>query len=246
MHMCLRNVVLIDWVVIIVLVLCTVFVSMSAFPVDFVAYISSDISNPVKVESVPGYFLYLWVYLIGTLITGVIWVVIKSKVHLAKVISAYLFSIACAHLVTAALQRFVGRPRPDSIAFCGGSGTFSQCRRARSISEANYQFRSFPSEHASLSMSAGIFLTILLSEIWPCDSMLAALINMCPILQALVICGARICDRANHVDDVVAGIFIGSVISIISVKNFIGGLKAEEKKLDSALNTESMATNGYI
>ena len=135
--------------------------------------------------------------------------------HLSKnkLLVAYYFAISCNMCLSGGLKRFVGRPRPDTMTICGGDGSFSRCKETMSGSSLSDQFFSFPSGHSAEAMASLFFLSMFISDVWPENSMLILVLRLFPISLALFIGASRIWDRKHHVDDVVAGLFLGAVVS---------------------------------
>ncbi|KAL1515591.1 hypothetical protein AB1Y20_002211 [Prymnesium parvum] len=137
--------------------------------------------------------------------------------------AAWLWAIALTSLLTDAAKRYVGRLRPNWYAGCGWSDSTHAC----SIDFADGR-HSFPSGHSSLSMAAGLSLTLYLrmiidgrtllaadgaaAESAPLRRLLSALACV-PWLLALCIAASRVHDDWHFPSDVVAGSALGAWVA---------------------------------
>ena len=235
-----------DWVLILICTLATILVERVRFSSDFEAFVTSDIRNPLKTITISNVALYSITFILGPLSVAGIWAAFSFDPSLVRALSAYFFSVVFTHFVTSSLKFMVGRPRPDTVAFCGGDGSFRQCASVVSTDDLNWQFRSFPSLHASLSMAAAVFISLTLCHTWKWHSMVTAVFKFCPVMFALVIGASRVWDRACRADDVGVGFFLGAVIALAAFKTFVDGCEPEPKKMDNPLGTDTSTSTSAI
>ena len=211
--------------------------------------VNSDINNPKHLSTVPYNYLCIFTYGIGALVTIFVWS-LKCRDHtISQILSSYYFSLVFTIFLSSCIKHLVGRARPDTLAVCGGDGSYEQCSSVLSSHELSDQFHSFPSGHAAEAMSVAIFLTLLLTDIWPGSSMMSAIMKMAPSLWATFVSVSRIWDRAHHVDDVIAGVLLGAFVGYFTYRTFKIGIIEEQKiKKQNTTTTDVSASqfSSYI
>lgn len=238
---------ILDWIIAAVFLGVGIYIEHVPFSDDFVAYVNSDINNPKRTDTVPYSRLCIFTFGIGALLTLFIWVLHRRDYTISAILSSYFFSISFTVFVSSTLKHLVGRPRPDTMQVCGGDGSYLQCSTVLSGIDLYEQFYSFPSGHAAESMAAAIFITNLITEIWPSGSMFAAMLKLSPIIWALFIGASRIWDRCHHVDDVIAGFLLGGIIGFFSFRTFKIGVAVEQKKGGAApTDTSASQFSAYV
>ena len=204
-------------------------------------YIFSDIDYQEATETIPYGFLCIATYGIGSLLVFSLWTTLSFDVSIFSALFSYLFSICLTSFLTALISRFVARPKPDTLAVCGGDGSISSCASILTPSLLTQQFQSFPSYHASESMASAVFIAMLVGEMWNSSSLFVALMKLIPICFAMFVSVSRLWDRQAHVEDVAAGILIGSIISYICFLTFKRGQKLSRKVNNAPAITETSA-----
>lgn len=236
-----------DWLAVIVFLVAGLLIETMDFSDDFSSFISSDISNPKHTTTIPYKFICIYTFGVGAFITLVIWIMCRRDYTISAVLSSYYFSLCFTIFVSSCLKHLVGRPRPDTASVCGLDGSYLACSGVLSGHQLSDQFHSFPSGHAAESMSVGMFMTLLLSDIWVSGSMLSAMLKMAPVIWAIFVGVTRIWDRAHHVDDVIAGLFLGAVVGFFTFKTFKVGISADIKKPQSApAETSASQFSAYV
>lgn len=211
---------ILDWVMVLLVLGIGLLIDFLPFPGDFHPYIVSDIDNAARTSTIPFDYFCIFTFGLGALFVVVIWCTVSIGPSISGVLASYYFSLSLAILVGCVFKRMVGRPRPDTIAQCGGNGTFGQCKKVLSGAALSDQFQSFPSGHACESMAVAVFMTMLLMMVWDNFSMFGSLVKTLPIMISILVGCTRITDRAHHVDDVVAGWVIGGIIGYVVFKTF--------------------------
>jgi hypothetical protein len=191
-----------DWIVILLCVIGIIIIELSTFPSGFVPFISSDISHPIKSTTLPSATVFAMVFGFVPLILTLLSIIAWRSLAVLHALSAYFFAVLFTHFITRLLGHVVGRPRPDAVNLCGGSGSYDDCLSVLSRREAVDEFRSFPSLEASISMASALFASLFLNCLWDSTHMFSALFQLLPISAALFFGALKIMDRANHVDDV--------------------------------------------
>ncbi|KAH0786043.1 PAP2 superfamily protein [Histomonas meleagridis] len=113
---------------------------------------------------------------------------------------------------TEILKRYAGRPRPDVYAVCGNNTQYEDCTNVKKSTQDD-QFKSWPSGHSSTSMSTFYFLALFVQDICKRCHGIASFIGFVLILISLIIGATRIRDYRHHTDDVLAGLFIGYLVT---------------------------------
>lgn len=218
---------LFDWILIIFINVAG-FVSIGIkFNKDFNEYIDIDITEERKMSTIPYIIILIVEYAAVPLLMFLIIVFVSQTISARKTLTAYYFTIGLNLLVTNSLARFIGRPRPDTIAICGGDGSFQRCLNVLSSAELRTQFTSYPSVHTAEAMASLLFLSLFFSDLWPRFNMLILVLRLFPIFLAFLIGATRIWDRNSHVDDVVAGLVISSILCITVYTVYKKGQRAK-------------------
>jgi len=242
----LRKYAIIDWILALCVWIVGISIEYSSFPDNFVPYINSDISNPIKTSTIPYSLLCIFMYGVGTCIVLAIWLVYRRDVSVLKVLASYIFAINFTILLCSVFKRIVGRPRPDTLTLCGGDGSYKQCSTVLSAETLMNQFRSFPSGHAAESMASSVFITLLLSEIWSSGSMFSAMMKMIPVIWSIFVGISRIWDHAHHIDDVVAGYLLGLMVGCFTFKSLKVGIALEQKKTANPTDASASQFSAYV
>ena len=234
-----------DWIVVILVLLIGLKIDFSTFSDDFEPYFNTDINQPKRTTTIPYNYLCIITFGVGAFLVFVVWSSRKFDKSISSVLAAYYFTISFTIFVTCIIKKLVGRPRPDTVAVCGGQGSYHDCIKIVSKSRITDQFFSFPSGHAAEAMAPSMFMTLLFVEIWKSSSMISMSIKFLPIIFALIVSISRIIDRAHHVDDVVIGLFIGGLIGFITFLTFIQKYHTNEKhEMTDSSSIVSMSATG--
>ena len=247
----LGRIALVDWILAGVILALGLLVSYStAFPDDFEPFVSSDISQPLRTTTVPYTYLCILTFGFGGLVTAVVWTSFSGPQLLPKALAAFYFSLCLALSTCCVVKRLVLRPRPDTIAQCGGDGSYRQCSTALSGADLLDQFYSFPSGHAGESMSTGVFLALLLHHVWKSPTMIACVLKLLPVLASIAIGATRIIDRAHHADDVLVGWMIGAFAAFITFRTFARSAPTRSlpgrSRAVSDSSVMSLSARGYV
>lgn len=119
------------------------------------------------------------------------------------------FVVCTVGTITNLLKFFVGRPRPNMYAICGQNASLSTCESVPRFRRYD-TFASWPSGHASISMSATCYLVSFMKRaVRPSVSVLIFVLLV--FFAAFWVGGTRIKDYKHHPDDVVCGFLLGFV-----------------------------------
>lgn len=174
-------------------------------------------------ETVPGVFLFIILFVVSE-VTFISFYFLGKKFN--KIFRPFnvfaatwnlLTSQIAVQLLTEVIKSYVGRARPDMYSRCGYNAQYSTCKETGYV--LSDSFKSFPSGHASGSMSSLYFCSVFLLKVVSNDSIFVSLAALLYILLALYIGSTRIRDFRHHVDDVAAGFFIGYLITNLIWKN---------------------------
>ena len=233
-----------DWLLVVCLTICAHVLRFSNLPADFSTSASSDLSSPVRTETLSYAMVAVFVYVLGSLACAFVWMTQRRDISLLRVLCAYFFAVSVTAFIGSVIQLVVGRPLPDTIAVCGGDGSFAQCAQVLSAAELRAQFKSFPNVEVAEASAAAAFLVLMLTEIWPGQSMFSALATFFPAVFALFVAGCAILDRRARPDDAVVGIFIGIISSWITWITFWDGFKQKNDSKSNPLGTRTMSASG--
>ncbi|EAX99767.1 PAP2 superfamily protein [Trichomonas vaginalis G3] len=182
------------------------------FDKDFNEFLDIDIDQERKTATIPYIIILVVEYGAVPILMLLIIIFVSQTISIRKTLTAYYFAIGLNLLISNSLARFIGRPRPDTIAICGGDGSFQRCYNVLSATELRTQFTSFPSVHTSEAMTSLLFLSFFFSDLWSQFHMGILVLRLFPVCLAFLVGATRIWDRNSHVDDVLAGLFIGGVL----------------------------------
>ncbi|KAH0794260.1 Ser/Thr protein phosphatase [Histomonas meleagridis] len=192
---------------------------------EFLVY-TEDSRSDKKIEdlksvTVPVAVLYITIFFGGIILLISFGIICSTKITiLMQTLASYCFSVVFTFLVVVLIQNMIGRPRPDTKSYCGGNGSFKDCTESLNTKQLTEQYRSFPSLPSAIAMAVGVFLTYFLIEIWSTYSLFQTFISLVPVCLALFVGACEIWDRNCHIEDVITGFVIGSLISFVTVKFF--------------------------
>lgn len=205
---------IIDWIVVVVLLVTGLILELVPFPDNFEEYFNTDINQPRHSDTISYWIIFTGEFFVIPFLMFLMVLFVFPDFSKNRILCAYFCSIGINFVVSNGLKRFVARPRPDTIAVCGGDGSYQRCKQVLSGLELTHQFFSFPSAHASESMAALCFFSMFLSDVWTSKSLIMLVFRLFPICLSLLIGASRIWDRRHHADDVVAGLLIGAVSAV--------------------------------
>ena len=213
----------------------------------FIPSVTSDISEKLHSTTIHPVFHYLFLYAICPLVIVFSFTALIIDNSVFRGISAYLFSVCFSSALTAISSYFVGRPRPDTLAVCGGLGSFQECAQVLTEKKLIWQFNSFPSIRVTEMTSACAFLSLLFADFNHNQTHISTAIKLLPICLAAFVAACEILDRRAHVDDAVVGAFIGGIIAAFSYNSFKVGITKsptnELSRLKSQSDSVSVASN---
>ncbi|OHT11086.1 PAP2 superfamily protein [Tritrichomonas foetus] len=238
----LKKYAFLDWVAVAVVLATGLTIDFSPYPRDFRANIISDIDQPLRTSTIPYNYLCIITFGIGGVVAAFIWLNHHGlDSSLSKCLAAYYFSICFTILISCFLKKVIARPRPDTLARCGGDGSFYQCTQNLPADLVADQFYSFPSGHAAEIMAPAVFLSFLIAELFRSSQIVFTFFRILPIVLAIFASASRIWDRAHHVDDVVMGMFLGAIVGFLTFHTFTQEIgKDEEKDNSLAYSISSM------
>lgn len=131
--------------------------------------------------------------------------------------------------VTEIFKNYVGRARPDIYAACGENATMEMCQEKFGSRDGADQFKSWPSGHSSTAMSGFSCVTFFGQKVVRCKWMAVSVLWGLFIILAIFVGATRIRDFRHRADDVLAGLFIGFVVSIVLWSRFSKRIFGKEK-----------------
>lgn len=174
-------------------------------------------------ETVPGVILFPILILVPEVTFVIFYFLNKKFPNIFATFNIYgatwnlITSQLAVQLLTEVIKSYVGRARPDMYSRCGYNAQYGTCNQTGYV--LSDSFKSFPSGHASGSMSAMYFCSVFVLKVVSNNSIFVSLAALLYILLGLYIGSTRIRDFRHHVDDVVAGFFVGYIITNIIWKN---------------------------
>ncbi|EAX90635.1 PAP2 superfamily protein [Trichomonas vaginalis G3] len=204
-------------------------------------------------STIPTWLAIVLVAVIGIVTILVLFAISYKFPKICRKFNVYSALWNCAAVVGVSsilvdvLKNYVGRPRPDMIALCGENftGAYSTCKSGVSKSAFNDNYRSWPSGHSSSAMSGFIYLALLIQKSLIFSRTIGTFIAALYILFALYIGATRIRDFKHHTDDVLAGFFIGYIISRLIWDQCLDYIyETNDKEHDIKLDNEDKSTSG--
>lgn len=159
--------------------------------------------------------------------------------HFWSALWNFAIALASCTLAVNVIKNVVGRPRPDIYNVCGKSvgKDISTCSKNITKSQFYDEYRSWPSGHSSSAMAGYAFIALFLKrEIYGSTS-IAFFIAFCVLVIPLYIGATRIVDYRHHADDVLAGFFVGFLISYFvfsTAKNDMFEVELSEVSADNS------------
>jgi phosphatidate phosphatase len=142
------------------------------------------------------------------------------RFNLASAVWTSSSSVLLTVLVTEILKNAVGRARPDIYTRCGHNATYNKCAAAIGKAAAD-EFKSWPSGHASVSMSGFLHAFLFSQKVIRAEGLWVSVAWSAILVAALWIGATRIRDFRHHTDDVLAGFFVGFLFTwIIWTRNY--------------------------
>ena len=156
----------------------------------------------------------------------------------------HITNVATTNVLTIIIQDYVGRASPDFYTRCGSSATPSSCPNLET-SQLNDVLRSFPSSHASTSLSALLFLSLFLRKVIKPDISIISLIAILPVGLAVWIGATRIVDYRRHPSDVVAGYVIALLVTYVLFKGAKKRIfnREDDEDVNQSLSTQPLYEN---
>lgn len=136
------------------------------------------------------------------------------RFDMAATIWIFITIFAVTNIITQILKTYVGRPRPDIYQRCG-AGNQAQMDNCPGLSgmELKDEWLSWPSGHASNAMCVFSFLTLFVQKSIRSYYATISALTSALLFIALWVGASRIVDFRHHTDDVLAGLFIGFLIT---------------------------------
>lgn len=174
-------------------------------------------------ETIPGVFLFITLLGVSEVTFLIFYFLSKKFPNIFVPFNIFgatwnlITSQLAVQLLTEVIKSYVGRARPDMYSRCGYNAQYNTCKETGYV--LSDSFKSFPSGHASGAMSSMYFCAVFVLKAVSNNSVFISLAALLYILLGLYIGSTRIRDFRHHVDDVVAGFFVGYIITNIIWKN---------------------------
>lgn len=234
---------LLDWIFNVVLLVLLLTIEYYPLSPAYRPFSRAASNEPLHSTTVPFALLALVVYLIIPVFLLVVWSLNSFNSTIFRVLAAYYYAVLFSSFLTSLIQRLTRRAKPDTAAMCGG--TFESCKEILKNRALLNQFTSFPSSHAALAMSAGMFVAFLFTEIDSEGTLLVSFVKIIPMVFAFLVGASRVWDRASHVDDVVAGFMIGGLVGYFAFRTLLNGLKSNQKNDEPSNSASTNSIPGY-
>lgn len=148
-------------------------------------------------------------------------------------IYAMVTAVCLTGFFTNVLKMYVGRARPDMYAYCGSqTAQYETCTNIKK-SKQKGEFVSWPSGHSSNAMSGCLFNCLFLQKAISVRKLWWTTFCSLFLFGAIYVACSRVRDYRHHTDDVLAGLFIGFVVTIFvwqrSYKDIFFKRKNEKK-----------------
>tara|TARA_B110001452_G_scaffold193155_1_gene163122 strand:- start:223 stop:1149 length:927 start_codon:yes stop_codon:yes gene_type:complete len=184
--------------------------------------------------TVPGWLLQD--LLIGQLVLLVAFAHLVRREALV-VLPMYCWAVGLTELVTELIKNYVGRLRPQYYEACGWDDATHTCtwdpaRMPDPALPMDEESHSFPSGHSSLTMSAGLTLTLYALGVLPtarprhrlgqlCAMRLLTPLALLPTALAISVAASRVRDNWHFPSDVITGAVLGGTCSVAVYRRYL-------------------------
>lgn len=128
-------------------------------------------------------------------------------------IYAMVTAVCLTGFFTNVLKMYVGRARPDMYSYCKSeTAQYETCTNIKK-SKQKGEFVSWPSGHSSNAMSGCLFNCLFLQKVVCVRKLWWTTICSLFLFGAIYVACSRVRDYRHHTDDVLAGLFIGFVVT---------------------------------
>ena len=128
---------------------------------------------------------------------------------------AHLGSIFLTNILVNCVKLQVGRPRPDFFSVLGPNATSEiNCPEDLSLKQFHEEFKSFPSGHSASAMCGSLFFVLFLNKAITSNQQWVFILLNLPLIYPIIIGCTRITEHRHHTDDVVMGLFLGTILPI--------------------------------
>lgn len=160
---------------------------------------------------------------------------VRREAHIA--LPMYCWAVGLTELVTELLKNYVGRHRPQYYEACGWDDETHSCTWDPALMPdptlpADEESHSFPSGHSSLTMSAGLMLTLYALGVLPAiqprhrlgqQYMIRLLtpLALLPTALAIFVAASRVRDNWHFPSDVITGVVLGGTCSVMVYQRYL-------------------------
>lgn len=186
----------------------------------FVPSGDSNSSFPHKDSTIPTLWLNIVVFGCNCVVIVLLFILKRrfpkqlQQFRLFTAIWGLIAVVLTTTVITELSKVYVGRARPDAYDVCGDNVNFHECRD-KLPNKIEDEYKSWPSGHSSIAMSGLAYLTFFGIEVMRSTVMWIPVLWTGFIMLAIYIGSTRIRDFRHHPDDVLVGLFIGFVWSVV-------------------------------
>ena len=231
----LRKICLIDFLLALAFLISSIILQFLDRSNNFIPSVNFDINERIHTSTIPEYFHYVFIFLICPIVLILSWLTVSFNFTVFRVLSSYFFTVCFSSFIASLFAYFIGRPRPDTIAVCGGEGSYINCLGALNKKELRWQFRSLPSITVCEIVSACGYLSFLFIDITKTTTLYNTFLKFVPLLFSFLEISSEIWDRKCHVDDALISSFISCLVTYVSYTTFKMGIKNTPQQISAKL-----------
>ena len=235
----LRKICLSDFILAVAFIIASVILQFAQHDNNFIPSVNFDINEKQHTSTVPEWFHYGFIFVICPIVLVLSWFSVSQNFTIYRVLSSFFFNVCFSSFIASLFAYLIGRPRPDTIAKCGGEGSYVNCLGALNSRELAYQFRSMPSVTICEIVSACGYLAFFFFDVNQTTTLYSTFLKFVPLLFAFLEIAAEIWDRKCHVDDALFASFISCLVTFVSYTTFRRGIKNSPQQMSAKLRSQS-------
>lgn len=192
---------------------------------------TTNLDAPMRTEWLSIKQFYAMIIILPILVLALMYFTLfrgKPISRFFRMVCLAIFSVSTSSIICSIIHIIVGTPRIDSIEMCRTKNvSFSVCREVLTKFETVQQFNSFPAVEPAMAMTiAVIFMCIV--ELPPGFGFVEMILKFILVTWGLLIASVGVVNSSYRIHDVVAGIFIGFIVGVVSIFTYRRDLEREQ------------------
>ena len=219
--------------IIIAIICCVVSLFLQFIPIEPLYFYNEmgSMNAPKRTEwiSIQGFYALIFIFPVIVLsIMYISLVKIPSLSRFLQMISLLIFSVSFSSIICSIIHMFIGTPRIDSVEQCRNKDiSFKVCREVLTKFETVQQFNSFPAVEPAMAMTVAIIF-IFFIEMPHGFSFVEMILKFALITWGLLIASIYTENSSYRIQDVIAGVFIGFIVGVVTIFTFKKNIEQEE------------------